>query len=140
MSPLSIIISLSLQSVFHTCFLIFVSDLHITPVKQVDQELFYYNHPADKETKTQRTYMLLFQSENYLSSSHLTQKHICCHFRELTGTMLKTMPHNSLVFPFEPVGALSLLIFANTVFLIKQIKDYFPYNLCTVPGTLPTGL
>ncbi|MBW04223.1 Uncharacterized protein C17orf78, partial [Eschrichtius robustus] len=34
----------------------------------------------------------------------------------------------------NPVGSLSLLIFANTVFLIKQIKDYFPYNLCTVPG------
>lgn len=50
------------------------------------------------------------------------------------------MPHNSLVFPFEPVGSLSLLTFANTVFLIKQIKDYFPYNLCTVPGTVPTGL
>ena len=84
--------------------------------------------------------MLLFQSEIYLSSSNLTQKHICYHFRELIGTMLKKIPHNSLVFPFEPVGSLSLLIFANTVFLIKQIKDYFPYNLCTAPGTVPTGL
>ena len=52
--PLSIITSLSLKGIFHTCFLVFVTYLHITPVTQT-KNYFCYNHPADKETKTQRT-------------------------------------------------------------------------------------
>lgn len=50
--------------------------------------------------------------------------------------------YNFLVFPFQPVGSLSLPIFANTVFLIKLKAGTIPSSVISraVPGIVAVGL